>query len=83
MVRRLAIMLGDIITPECLQSIALEILKLDCVDWQYINALVVNGYSGIYRFYDYASDIYKASKSDIARTMQYFGQNMRNVIELD
>ncbi|KAJ2836939.1 hypothetical protein FBU31_001252 [Coemansia sp. 'formosensis'] len=30
--KRLTIELADILTPECLQNIALDILKLDCVD---------------------------------------------------
>ncbi|KAJ2825206.1 hypothetical protein GGI24_003225 [Coemansia furcata] len=81
MARRLTIGLPDILTTECLQNIALEILKLDRVDWQHINALTITGGSPDYLYYRYIADIDKASEADIARTVQYFGRNMRNVIE--
>ncbi|KAJ2813497.1 hypothetical protein H4S07_000649 [Coemansia furcata] len=83
MARRLTIELADILTPECLQSIALEILKLDCVDWQHINALTITDGSSLYPYYDYTTDIEEASEADIARTVQYFRQNVRNVIEFN
>ncbi|KAJ2830545.1 hypothetical protein FBU31_002467, partial [Coemansia sp. 'formosensis'] len=83
MARRLTIELSDILTPESLRSIALEILKLDCVDWQHINALTITESSPEYLYCEYTTDSEKASEADIARTVQYFGQNMRNVIEFN
>ncbi|KAJ2863142.1 hypothetical protein GGH94_003806 [Coemansia aciculifera] len=80
--RRLTIELADRITPECLHSIALEILQLDRVDWQHINALTITGPSTVHEYYLHIAETEEASDADIARTMQYFGQNMRNVVEL-
>ncbi|KAJ2064695.1 hypothetical protein GGI17_000837 [Coemansia sp. S146] len=81
--RHLTIELADRVTPECLQSIALEILQLDCVDWQKINALTITGPSIVHQYYRHIPETEEASDVDIARTMQYFGRNLRNVVELD
>ncbi|KAJ2831898.1 hypothetical protein GGI24_001425 [Coemansia furcata] len=83
MTRHLTIELADTLPLECLQSIALDILRLDCVDWQHINALTVYGYSRVYQYSEYTTDSEEASDDDIARTVRHFGQNMRNVVELD
>ncbi|KAJ2796301.1 hypothetical protein H4S07_006259, partial [Coemansia furcata] len=79
MARRLTIELADVLTPECLRSIALDILKLDCVDWQHINALTITDDTSVYPYYEYTTDIDKASEEDMARTVQYFGRNMRSL----
>ncbi|KAJ2836889.1 hypothetical protein FBU31_001263, partial [Coemansia sp. 'formosensis'] len=83
MARRLAISLAIILTPDCMRSIALDILELDRVDWQHINALTVHGSHRMYRNSRDTTNFDRASEADIARTVQYFGRNMRNVIELD
>ncbi|KAJ2748880.1 hypothetical protein GGI19_005926 [Coemansia pectinata] len=80
--RRLTIELADRTTPECLHSIALDILQLDRVDWQKINALTVTGPSTVHSYSECITDTEEASDTDIARTMQYFGQNVRNVVGL-
>ncbi|KAJ2053983.1 hypothetical protein IW146_001031 [Coemansia sp. RSA 922] len=79
----LTIRLVDHITPECLQTIALEILQLDCVDWQHINALTISGPSTVHEYHLQIADIEEASDEDIAHTMKYFAQNLRNVVELN
>ncbi|KAJ2057520.1 hypothetical protein GGI17_005591 [Coemansia sp. S146] len=81
--RRLTIELADRITPECLQSIALEILQLDHVDWQKINALTITGSSTVHEYYRHILETEEASEADIVRTMQYFAQNLRIVIGLN
>ncbi|KAJ2885430.1 hypothetical protein H4R27_001399 [Coemansia aciculifera] len=81
--RRLTIELADRVTPECLHSIALEILQLDRVDWQHINTLTITGPSTVHQYSECITATEEASDADIARTMKYFGQNMRNIVELD
>ncbi|KAJ2864076.1 hypothetical protein GGH94_003156 [Coemansia aciculifera] len=81
--KRLTIELADRVTPECLQSIALEILQLDCVDWQDINTLTITGPSIVHQYYRHISETEEASNADIARIMEYFRLNLRNVVELD
>ncbi|KAJ2748481.1 hypothetical protein GGI19_006097 [Coemansia pectinata] len=70
-------------TPECLQRIALETLKLDCVDWQRINSLTITGPATAFKYYIGAVAVDDLTSADIMRTMQYFGQNLRNVVELN
>ncbi|KAJ2116883.1 hypothetical protein IW146_001188 [Coemansia sp. RSA 922] len=79
----LTIELADRITPECLHSIALEILQLDRVDWQRINALTITGPSKVHKYFKCITDTEEASDEDIRRTMQYFERNLRNVAELN
>ncbi|KAJ2748879.1 hypothetical protein GGI19_005925, partial [Coemansia pectinata] len=81
--RRLTIEFADRVTPECLHSIALKILQLDRVDWQHVNTLTVTGPSSVHEYYQYIPGTVEASEADIARAMQYFGRNLRNVIELN
>ncbi|KAJ2431160.1 hypothetical protein GGF41_000672 [Coemansia sp. RSA 2531] len=78
----LTIELADRITPKCLRSIALEILRLDRVDWQRINALTITGPSKVHEYSKYIAETEEASDEDIAHTMQYFAQNVRNVVGL-
>ncbi|KAJ2469831.1 hypothetical protein GGI03_000063 [Coemansia sp. RSA 2337] len=80
--RCLTIELADRITSECLRSIALEILQLDRVDWQHINALTITGPSKVHEYSKYIAETEEASDEDIAHTMQYFAQNVRNVVGL-
>ncbi|KAJ2011004.1 hypothetical protein GGI14_006279, partial [Coemansia sp. S680] len=78
----LTIELADRITPECLRSIALEILQLDRIDWQRINALTITGPSKVHEYSKYIAETEEASEGDIACAMQYFAQNVRNVVGL-
>ncbi|KAJ1912101.1 hypothetical protein GGI13_000469 [Coemansia sp. RSA 455] len=78
----LTIELADRITSECLRSIALEILQLDRVDWQHINTLTITGPSKVHEYSKYIAETEEASDEDIAHTMQYFAQNVRNVVGL-
>ncbi|KAJ2260726.1 hypothetical protein GGI01_002794 [Coemansia sp. RSA 376] len=79
---RLTIELVDRITPECLQTIALEILQLDRVDWQRINALTVTTPFIVFPGDKYNPHTDEASDTDIAWAMQYFARNLRNVAKL-
>ncbi|KAJ2053982.1 hypothetical protein IW146_001032 [Coemansia sp. RSA 922] len=79
----LTIELADRITPKCLRSIALEILRLDRVDWQRINALTITGPSKVHEYSKYIAETEEASDEDIAHTMKYFAQNLRNVVGLN
>ncbi|KAJ2863140.1 hypothetical protein GGH94_003804 [Coemansia aciculifera] len=81
--RRLTIEFADRVTPECLHSIALKILQLDRVDWQHVNTLTVTGPSSVHEYYQHIPGTVEASEADIARAMQYFGRNLRNVTELN
>ncbi|KAJ2116880.1 hypothetical protein IW146_001185 [Coemansia sp. RSA 922] len=80
--KRLTIILAYLITPECLQTIALELLQLDRVDWQHINALTIASPSAVHEYSKYIAETEEASDEDIARTMKYFAQNLRNVVGL-
>ncbi|KAJ2243541.1 hypothetical protein GGI13_006564, partial [Coemansia sp. RSA 455] len=70
-------------TPDHLHFIVLEVLKLDRVDWQNINSLIFTEAAQIFQrpvepiIYD------ERAVTDIARTLQYFAQNVRNIFELD
>ncbi|KAJ2327173.1 hypothetical protein GGI00_004535 [Coemansia sp. RSA 2681] len=69
--------------PDYLRHIALDILQLDRVDWMHINTLSFDNY---YRGYDFSHEKPVASEADeakVARTMQYFGHNVRNIAELN
>ncbi|KAJ2053885.1 hypothetical protein H4S04_000388 [Coemansia sp. S16] len=80
--RRLTISLAYLITPECLQTIALELLQLDCVDWQHVNALTIASPSAEHEYYLHITETEEASDEDIAHTMKYFARNLRNVVGL-
>ncbi|KAJ2431161.1 hypothetical protein GGF41_000673 [Coemansia sp. RSA 2531] len=80
--RRLTIELVDRITPECLRTIALEILQLDRVDWQRIIALTVTAPFIVFPGDEYNPHTEEASDTDIAWAMQYFSRNLRNVVKL-
>ncbi|KAJ2053981.1 hypothetical protein IW146_001033 [Coemansia sp. RSA 922] len=80
--RCLTIELADRITSECLRSIALEILQLDRVDWQHINILTIASSSTAHEYYLHIAETEEASDEDIAHTMKYFAQNLRNVVGL-
>ncbi|KAJ2059522.1 hypothetical protein GGI17_004343 [Coemansia sp. S146] len=83
MARRLKIEWEEILTPGCLQRIVLDILKLDCVDWQRINSLTFT--SPLWTFNRFVEPVSQDERAatDVARTVQYFSQNLRNITELN
>ncbi|KAJ2337492.1 hypothetical protein GGI00_000209 [Coemansia sp. RSA 2681] len=83
MARRLTIDMVEFATPDNLRHIALDILQLDHVDWMYINTLNFGDYSPSYDFSYEQAVASESDKAEVARTMQYFGQNMRNIAELN
>ncbi|KAJ2336692.1 hypothetical protein GGI00_000689 [Coemansia sp. RSA 2681] len=83
MARRLTIYMAKYDTPDYLRHIALDILQLDRVDWMYINTL---NFYRLFSIYDSSNEEAVARKpvrAEVARIMQYFGQNMRNIAELN
>ncbi|KAJ2333980.1 hypothetical protein GGI00_002069, partial [Coemansia sp. RSA 2681] len=72
----------DSATPDHLRHIALDILQLDRVDWMYINTLNF-GKRFSTEFSNEQIIASEADKAEVARTMQYFGQNVRNIAELN
>ncbi|KAJ2746704.1 hypothetical protein GGI20_001125 [Coemansia sp. BCRC 34301] len=81
--RRLTIEIDYAITPNHLHNIALDILKLDCVDWMHINTLAVVCTSLEPEHYIDSTDIDDSMTTKVVRTMKYFGQNVRNIVELN
>ncbi|KAJ2733690.1 hypothetical protein IW152_002873 [Coemansia sp. BCRC 34962] len=81
--KRLTIELADVVTPECLRRIALEVLKLDKVDWQHINALAITGPSSAFTYYIDTVVVDDQTSADIAHTLQYFKRNLRNIVDLN
>ncbi|KAJ2754101.1 hypothetical protein GGI19_002652 [Coemansia pectinata] len=81
--QRLKIELSYDVTSDHLRLIALDILKLDRVDWQRINSLTFTLDTWILsRPFELVSPDELAA-ADVARTVQYFAQNLRNIAELD
>ncbi|KAJ2461320.1 hypothetical protein GGF42_000263 [Coemansia sp. RSA 2424] len=83
MAGRLTLRMVEFVTPGHLRRIALDILQLDHVDWMYINTLNFGEYSSNYVFHDEKPIASEPDRAEVARTMQYFGQNMRNIAELN
>ncbi|KAJ2336480.1 hypothetical protein GGI00_000804 [Coemansia sp. RSA 2681] len=73
----------DYVMPGHLRHIALVILQLDRVDWMYINTLNFGDYSTGYDFSYEQAVASEPDKAEVARTMLYFGQNVRNIVELN
>ncbi|KAJ2430654.1 hypothetical protein GGF41_000894 [Coemansia sp. RSA 2531] len=80
---RLMIELSNNITPDHLRHIVLNILKLDCVDWQNINSLSFTRSLEILNHSVEPVSQDEPVVTDIARTVQYFAQNLRNIAELN
>ncbi|KAJ2411277.1 hypothetical protein GGI10_004345, partial [Coemansia sp. RSA 2530] len=81
--KRLTIELPPGITYDHLQRIVLGVLKLDRVDWLSINTLSFT-YPSLFCGHDMEPDaIDEQMLADIERTMRYFGQNMRRIVELN
>ncbi|KAJ2871978.1 hypothetical protein GGH93_004385, partial [Coemansia aciculifera] len=71
------------VTSDHLNHIALDILKLDRVDWQNINSLTFTLDTWILsRPFELVSQD-ELPATDVARTVQYFAQNLRNIVELE
>ncbi|KAJ2041723.1 hypothetical protein H4S03_000140 [Coemansia sp. S3946] len=83
MARQLTIEWEEMVTPACLQRIVLDILNLDRVDWQHINSLTFT--SSLWTFNRFVEPVSqdKRAVTDIARTVQYFAQNLRNIVDLN
>ncbi|KAJ2103299.1 hypothetical protein GGI09_000736 [Coemansia sp. S100] len=80
---RLMIELSNNITPDHLRHIVLNILKLDCVDWQNINSLSLTRSLEILNHSVEPVSQDEPVVTDIARTVQYFAQTLRNIAELN
>ncbi|KAJ2768289.1 hypothetical protein GGI18_005620, partial [Coemansia linderi] len=81
--KRLTIELPEGATLDHLRHIVLGVLHLDRVDWPHVNTLSIT-----YPSWSCGHDIKPASMdeqavADVKRTMQYFGQNMRGIVELN
>ncbi|KAJ2333630.1 hypothetical protein GGI00_002237, partial [Coemansia sp. RSA 2681] len=83
MASRLTIRMVEFVTPDYLRHIALDILQLDRVDWMHIITLNFGEYTSNYGFHIEKPIASEPDRAEVARTMQYFGQNMRNIAELN
>ncbi|KAJ2741370.1 transporter [Coemansia sp. BCRC 34301] len=83
MARRLTIEIVSGTTLNHLSHIALDILKLDRVDWMNINTLTIADKLKVCDHVNKQPVVDDSITAGVARTMEYFGQNMRNVVELN
>ncbi|KAJ2859521.1 hypothetical protein GGH94_006061 [Coemansia aciculifera] len=70
-------------TPNHLHYIVLDVLQLDCVDWQCIYSLTI---SKAFRKLNLSVEPvsrHKPAVIDLARVVQYFSQNLRSIVELN
>ncbi|KAJ2050670.1 hypothetical protein H4S04_002452 [Coemansia sp. S16] len=79
----LTIQLPYDVTPDHIRIIALEILKLDRVDWQHINSLAFTFATWTLYLPGKPGPQDDKTVTDVARTARYFAQNLRNVVDLD
>ncbi|KAJ2891189.1 hypothetical protein IWW38_003731, partial [Coemansia aciculifera] len=82
MARRLSLALPKCMTPDNFQLIALDILKLDRVDWMHINTLVVSEASPACNHYIVPVDDDSSARDKVEHALQFFAQNLRNISEL-
>ncbi|KAJ2502318.1 hypothetical protein IWW47_003012, partial [Coemansia sp. RSA 2052] len=80
---RLTMEITDCSTTDYLRRIALDVLHLDRVDWMHINTLTVVNVSLVCKHSVKSASIDDSAEAGIAHTVQYFGQNMRNIAELN
>ncbi|KAJ2754503.1 hypothetical protein GGI19_002351 [Coemansia pectinata] len=80
--QRLTVELSYHVNPDQLRFIALDVLKLDRVDWQKINSLTFTLVMST--FYITVEPVSQDdwAATDVARTVQYFKQNLRNIVGL-
>ncbi|KAJ2016486.1 hypothetical protein IW146_002347 [Coemansia sp. RSA 922] len=71
------------VTPDYLHYIGVDILKLDRVDWQNINLLTFPKVDSIFDRSERPFSLYEPVVTDIARTVQYFAQSLRNIVQLN
>ncbi|KAJ2859850.1 hypothetical protein GGH94_005873, partial [Coemansia aciculifera] len=71
------------VTSDQLRFIALDVLKLDRVDWQKINSLTFT--LAMRTFHITVEPVSQDdwAATDVARTVQYFAQNLHNIVELE
>ncbi|KAJ2832724.1 hypothetical protein FBU31_002032, partial [Coemansia sp. 'formosensis'] len=83
MAQRLVIDWEDEATIDHLRFIVLDILKLDRVDWQLINTLTIDSRAQTPCRSVQSFSHYEPVVTDVARILQYFRQNLRNIVDLD
>ncbi|KAJ2892314.1 hypothetical protein IWW38_003266 [Coemansia aciculifera] len=69
--------------PDHLQHVALDILELDHVDWMHINTLTVSRFYPACEHYAIPVVIDDSVKDKAEHALQFFAQNLRNVLKLD
>ncbi|KAJ2058911.1 hypothetical protein GGI17_004739 [Coemansia sp. S146] len=80
---RLKVELAACVSPDHLHYIVRNILKLENVDWMYINTLTITGPPWGCEHSDWLTYTEEIRCVDVAGILQYFRRSMRNVIELD
>ncbi|KAJ2864425.1 hypothetical protein GGH94_002930 [Coemansia aciculifera] len=81
--RRLKVELADCVSLDHLHYIVQNTLKLENVDWMYINTLTITGPPCGCEHFDRLTCTEEVRCVDVAGILQYFRRRMRNVIELD
>ncbi|KAJ2869144.1 hypothetical protein GGH93_006249, partial [Coemansia aciculifera] len=81
--RRLTIEWSYRATPDDLRFIVLKLLRLDRVDWQHIYSLTITLDTWTLGRPIILVSLDERAATDVARTVQYFAQNLRNIAELD
>ncbi|KAJ2254076.1 hypothetical protein GGI13_002356 [Coemansia sp. RSA 455] len=81
--KRITIEMSGGVTLDHLQHIVLGILKLDHMDWLRINTLSITFPSLSCGHFAEPDDIDEQTIAGVAQNMQYFGQNMRGIAELN
>ncbi|KAJ2458980.1 hypothetical protein GGF42_001737 [Coemansia sp. RSA 2424] len=81
--QRLTMEITDCSTTDYLRRIALDVLQLDHVDWMHINTLTTVYVSLVCKHSVKSAGIDDSAEAGIVHTVQYFGQNMRNIAELN
>ncbi|KAJ2427878.1 hypothetical protein GGF41_001538, partial [Coemansia sp. RSA 2531] len=80
---RLMIEWSHLANSDHLHYIVRNILKLDCVDWQNIYSLTINNAAWPLERSVESATLDQLSVIDIARTVEYFTQNLRGIVELN
>ncbi|KAJ2840463.1 hypothetical protein FBU31_000393 [Coemansia sp. 'formosensis'] len=83
MAQSLVIEWEDEATIDHLRFIVLDVLKLDRVDWQLINTLTIARRAQTHCRSVQSFSHYEPLVTNVARILQYFRQNLRNIVELD
>ncbi|KAJ2738468.1 hypothetical protein GGI20_006270, partial [Coemansia sp. BCRC 34301] len=83
MARRLTMGMTDFATPNDTHYIAFNILRLDHVDWMYVNTLTI---IGNLRGCEHSAEpvsLDDQAKAEVAHAVQYFAQKMRGIFKLN